>query len=528
MRTKIIALMVIMAAQAHAQTLLSYTNVRADVSGGPAFSSSAVAGSFRFTYVVEDTPGVPLNLDDGTTFRLEAWAADGVRAHNVASTNLVSTDLSSGQVRFVVPSIGVGEYRIRGVAQPAGGDTTLVWQITHHMLTVTSAPSAGATYPVSLSLVPLLPSNGLIGTIAQPWGEINAQTARVEKLIAADLDVSGAITAIDTGRVSKLGDTMTGPLTNAHGYYGWAGALTGLNWSAISNAPTIPGLADVVTNRGATVNGEPITNGAAITVAQANVGTLQLYTNAQGQIGYTNTAGHFSALPGWALPGAGVKTYISDYSADTIVSNRNIGTISYFFTNGTLVGLLPNESAGLRMIDYRSITSGAWVRAGVEWVQRPQRGKASTAGTIRSGIAWLGYAGNTNYLFGSQNAGAVEPVFKEKYYDSNFGVAGDIYGNAPYDVTIAVIYLSEFPNAVWDLVDSDGTGIVRGFSMSADGFSPTLLQLTTNQAFAGPIQGFAIGVSSDVAASYRATNVPFQVRRLIIQEGALWIDPSYR
>jgi len=134
----------------NAQTLLVTTNIRSAVSGGPAYTLSGQAGTFRFTYIVESTAGVPIPLDDGTTFRLEVWASDNHRVINQTNTTAAEVSLALGQVKFTpTTSLQAGTYRVRGIATPVNGDTNQSWNITHHWLVLTNAASASASIIVS-------------------------------------------------------------------------------------------------------------------------------------------------------------------------------------------------------------------------------------------------------------------------------------------------------------------------------------------------------------------------------------------
>jgi len=136
--------MLLLTLGAKGQTLLTVTNARVDVSGDPAFILSGPVGSYRITYTVTAS-GEVLPLNDGSTFRLEVWAADSFRLYNLTNTLNPEVDASLGQVRFVIPSLGIGEYRLRGRVTPVSGDTNETWNLTHHYLTVTSAQAQALT-----------------------------------------------------------------------------------------------------------------------------------------------------------------------------------------------------------------------------------------------------------------------------------------------------------------------------------------------------------------------------------------------
>jgi hypothetical protein len=133
----------------NAQTLLVVTNTRSDVANEPWFTLSGPVGSYRMTYTVEEPAGTPIDISDNSTFRLEVWASDNFRLYNLTNTLNPEVDASLGQVRFVIPSLGAGQYRVRGIVTPVSGDTNESWNLTHHYLTVTSTPSQAQTINVT-------------------------------------------------------------------------------------------------------------------------------------------------------------------------------------------------------------------------------------------------------------------------------------------------------------------------------------------------------------------------------------------
>lgn len=151
MRTKLAAFLM-MAMSVNGQVLLTPTNLRSAVEGGPAYTLSGAAGAFRITYTVESTAGVPIAIDDSTTLRLYVWGADGHLVFSNSPSSHPFAPLSEGKVKFTFANISSGEYRLQGVATPASGNTNENWNFTHHMLTVTNPPSATGGGSVSVSV----------------------------------------------------------------------------------------------------------------------------------------------------------------------------------------------------------------------------------------------------------------------------------------------------------------------------------------------------------------------------------------
>lgn len=131
----------------NAQTLIVQTNLRSTVSSPttPAFNLSGPSGPYRITYVVQSVAGVPIPLDDGSTFRQYVYASDGHLVQSNANNLTADISLAAGQVKFLMSSLPVGEYRVRGIVLPVNGDTNAQWNFTHHTLTVTSSVSSACT-----------------------------------------------------------------------------------------------------------------------------------------------------------------------------------------------------------------------------------------------------------------------------------------------------------------------------------------------------------------------------------------------
>jgi hypothetical protein len=313
----------------NAQTLLVVTNVRDDVAGGPAFTLTGPVGSYRITYNVETTPGVPIDLNQGETFRLEVWASDNFRLYNLTNTLNPEVDASIGQVRFVIPSLGAGQYRVRGIVTPVSGDTNESWNLTHHFLTVTSTPAQAQTINItneiggvtfesnaipitivvtgapsaSLSLFPLIASNGSLGLVDFPWGQIHSVTGTFGTLNIGDLNVAGAVNAVDTGAVKLVGSTMTGGLTNEAGFFGDGIGLTNIPYAAISDPP---GSGSGATQAIATVGGSTVTSAydeatATLSWSNAAAGGLALWSEGTGTAHQIGT----EWLPPGSVSGAG-------------------------------------------------------------------------------------------------------------------------------------------------------------------------------------------------------------------------------
>lgn len=348
---RIIAILLLACSTVNAQVWLGGTN---EISGvvSPLLYTNFLAGQFRVTVGALDG-GSPIDL---SADRVSLQVEDTRDGKLVVSNTCIRLDAYTYRGEGSL-SASPAPYTLKVQVYPDANPDAF-YPIYWASLTITSSPSASATYPVSLSLVPLIPSNGTIGTEAYPWAEFNAQTGRVGKLIAQNLDVSEAITAIDTGRVSKLGDTMFAPLTNEHGYFGNGIGMSNLQWSAIEGAPTIPDLSDAVTNSGATINGQPVTNGSNIVISQSNVGDVQLSTNQYGKLYYTNAAGEITLL-GPVMPITGTVYHLSFESTNdlTLFTNLNYGAWSNRVYGSSLKVITPTESSDLARVAALPVTS---------------------------------------------------------------------------------------------------------------------------------------------------------------------------
>jgi len=152
MRIKLQIAALLFAAVAHGQTLLTPTNTRDSVSGDPAYTLTGLAGTYRITYTVEGSPGEPIDLSDGSSFRLYVWGSDGHLVSSNSPSSAPEAPLASGKVKFLLTTLSAGTYRLHGVATGSTGETNENWNFTHHYLTVTSTPLAAANISVTNSV----------------------------------------------------------------------------------------------------------------------------------------------------------------------------------------------------------------------------------------------------------------------------------------------------------------------------------------------------------------------------------------
>lgn len=274
MRLTSLILFLALTVSASAQSLVVVTNIRSALTVSEGVALQNVAGTYRFTFTVEQTAGVPIDLDDGSTFRLDIVnKADRYRVSTTTNNTTPEISLTAGQLRFTPSgSLATGSYEVTAWVTPLSG-TNDQWKAAWHTLTVTPSVSTVA----SISLSPLYDLAGSLGEPTKRWLEIHASTGTFSSLIISNLSVAGAISAVDTTAVKLAGSTingeMSGALTNrsAGGFVGNGVGLTNLSGVvSVSALVTLSNaVAQAVTNNGATVNGSPITNGAAITISSA-------------------------------------------------------------------------------------------------------------------------------------------------------------------------------------------------------------------------------------------------------------------
>ena len=243
----LIVIIALLASTASAQTVLHRTNEAGVASADHTLNGPA--GSFRLNVTVTDA-GSPKDVSDIDTFRMDVIdTQDRYRVNQITQTTTPEVDPALGQVRFVIPALVARTYELKAIAIPASG-TNDAYNIHWGYLTVTNVTSASSG-SVSIDLIDIK-SHSISNT-----GNMTVDGT----LSVGNLDVSGAINAVDTSKVSLAGSVMTGALTSPAFY----GAFIG-NGAGITN---IAGIADAVTNAGASINGVAISNGAAITVGSA-------------------------------------------------------------------------------------------------------------------------------------------------------------------------------------------------------------------------------------------------------------------
>lgn len=488
MFTRIAIAFALMVGAVNAQTLIAVTNVRSTVQAGPAYTLTGAAGQFRIMYTVETTPGIALDVNDGSTFRQYVYDSIGHLVQSNANSTTPESSLSVGQVKFLMASLPAGIYRVRGVATPVSGDTNAAWNITHHWLTVTNSASI-ATASVSI------PSFG--------YTEGTNTPGHVRIYSGGDL----ATGAVDGANLSLyLPDDSGGGVTQT----GQVDSVT-VTGATIRAAVTIAG--DGVTMTGQTIN-------IAGASAQA-VGTVQLYTNEWNVVGYTNRSGFWEPVHGM-IPATNASTVLHRYDSPTeITSNLNIGAVTVLVTNGIVTATLPNESSSLHGIDYIPVTSGHWSRVSVHIKQHPQHPIASAAGITVSGLAWRRHD-NTNYLFGTILSSTTEPLMRFVEYTPAFSVVGYPALVAPYNPATTVPFNNHTPlNDTWFYLDHDGTNVWRGYYSAHWTTHPNMFAVYTN---AGSIAGYYIGLHS-FNATTGGTNTYMLWDNFSMKEGELWENP---
>ena len=503
MRTKLAAFMLMVGA-ASGQVLMTPTNVRDTVQSGPAYTLSGVAGAYRITYTVESTAGVPLSLDDGSALRLYVWGADG----HLVSSNSPSVQplapLSDGKVKFTFANISAGEYRIQGVATPASGDTNENWNFTHHMLTVTSTPSAAignftvqweiegdgdlAPAGVNRDVEPYSDLGADLGSTNKRWNSIHSSTVRVDKIIAAEADLGAVIGFVDSTKVALLGETN-------------AVILTGTTVQARS--PT----SDV----------EVATKGYVDAVAggELNVGPVQLYTNHVGDVGRTNAAGYFENINDHTpLVGTNI-IFNRTYDGGRTWSNLNVTGSAWQNgeTNGRGWARGPSENASGRFFDYNAVPTGVPVRCSVDIIT-PLQSTLLANGTWTWGLSWRDIGGTNNTLI-SVRATSGSELIETYIYNLSYSAGQDTRPIAPYNA--GNVTLNTYNFGFKDLIfamDHNGAGTVRYYINGA------LVYRATNVT---PVAGFSIHASMSSAPA-NSTNTSDMVWDNFRGEYGLWTE----
>lgn len=509
---RIIAILILLASTAHAQVWLGGTN---EISGivGPLIYTNFVAGQFRVTCGALDG-GSPIDLSGD---RVSLQVEDTRDGKLIVSNTCIRLDDYTYRGEGSL-SASPASYTLKMMVYPEASPENF-YPIYWASLTVTSAPSAGASVSVNLRDLTADTLNAATGT----YTDLNVTG---DLTIGGSLNVGESIEAIDslarTQSVLRVGDTMTGPLTNEHGYYGNGGTLTGLNWSAISNAPSIPDLTDVVTNRGATINDEPITNGAQFYISSG--GGLVMFTAPDGRLAYTNADGQVQVSGGPAHTGEWYRTYDDPGVAMT---NVNQGAWTAIITNGELVLNIPPESVNqTRGFDlYRlSNTNVAW-RASLQINECSPGGTANSL--IRGGLGYMQGTGGIVRVLSMEVGQGAAPVFRGGYHTTPAGSRNtDTGGTAsfPADANQGMVNHLIFPPFTM-FIDFNGTNIHRmgvrsgGYDFSGDPPTPLWLYSKTNA-----VQSDFVGIFFGSVTTASQTN-QIRVDNFVVKEGDPWPDP---
>jgi hypothetical protein len=216
---------------------------------------SDVGRPIRIDVQVVGGDSSPLDID-GATLQAAVISGDDNRINQVAS--VVAVNGTNGQYLITVTPIldGTAQIKVDAYDTDTGSYIAMVGQFD---LTVTSTPAQASVINItnineitlgsvtvgvdiaegaisvvvtssaaSLSLFPLIASNGSLGLVDFPWGQIHSVTGTFGTLNIGDLNVEGSVTAADTGAVKLVGSTMTGGLTNEAGFFGDGAGLTNL------------------------------------------------------------------------------------------------------------------------------------------------------------------------------------------------------------------------------------------------------------------------------------------------------------
>lgn len=203
---------------------------------------SGTPGTYRIHHAITDG-AAPVDLTSVLAVRLRVIDLQGSFT-NFPSINATYTN-TPGMVVWQIPSLNARKWQLIGDMLYIFEGNVATQRVFNRYLDVTNVPPVGAavinmtnTFETSvvitntvhsMSLVPFIPSNGSIGLVSHPWGEIHAVTGTFAALNIGDLNVEGSVTAADTGAVKLVGSVMTGPLTNEAGFFGDGSGLTNLN-----------------------------------------------------------------------------------------------------------------------------------------------------------------------------------------------------------------------------------------------------------------------------------------------------------
>lgn len=446
---------------------------------------------------------------------------------SISRTNVTytATILGPGLTQVIItPTIPAGQYYTKFIQYQANNSNylrTLSWDT----LTVTNPPSAGGITmdAVSLSLVPLIPSNGFLGTGAAPWQELNVRTGRFGKIYAGSLDVDAGVSAADTGAVKLVGSTWQGPMTGE--YDNTLNLLSSTNYQAENlRGNALPSLnARLLTgiDYASITNPPPLSGGGGVT----------FYTNGYGQIVYTNGSGYQVVLDGAELP-TGDFAWFRNYSSLDVTTSTHIGGWAFTTTNGMALITSPYpESVNVpRMVELMRIpdeaTNGYW-RTGVKVVGLPSV-SADSAVVLRfalgSGMAATQswnlvslYQGNGDWgLYG--------------YSPAQIG-AGGSWSSSTGNQTNPT-FIAANPNnsplsfrgmgrgdSFWILQDYNGTNLLRGGLALDNAGLPFLPYQQMGKTNAAPASWVGI---SFMASTLRHQPVTFAIKSFFLQTNQLW------
>lgn len=489
----------LMTVAANAQTVLTVTNAAYTPAPDPAnpdhYLYSSV-GPLRLNVNVTDGGGgPPLDISDiqtSGTFRLEVFdVIDDYRLQNIANTTTPEIDVSQGQLRWTVSSLSPRTYELKATAVPV--DTNDSFVIHWSYLTVTSAPSASSA---SFSFI-----------------DISANTITANFMSASDgvfgnVSFTNSISTIDslarTSSVLKVGDTMTGPVTNEAGFYGNAVGLTNFSVTAsdVSVAYTPTNYTDADD-----VEAHLVQIDSALASVSAGGVSIDWFTNQYAMIGYTNGSGQV-VYPFDNVPEDVVNSnswFYSYNAADPGLNNSNFGAWVSTVTNGMRRLEFPFENVNQpRMADWVVIPSGSVVRAAVYF---PESLKYAIFDSYRymQGLGfWCSGTGDFHIPF-DYDSGTTGGQIRWLQYSSAFsltvptGAAGGFWGDHDYGSSKS-LYQFGMAYPFWCAVDHDGVLTCRTYiGKSLD--SLTLVGVRTNVP---PITGMFVGFAR--FQSYGSTN----------------------
>lgn len=481
--------------------------------------SIAEGYEFRLTVLVVESDLSPKNLSGARPFWSIEGAVDGVTNSAGAATGTL-VNASAGRLLYARSSLAAGDYLVR--AWYASADTNVEDTVVAWFPLEVTAASAGL-FSYSLSLNPLIPSNGTVGTMLQPWSAIWANEGRFKTLYADSLDVISGVSAADTGAWKLVGSTGQGSMSNAYpNYFNLIGSsnypaenlsgselpalsgrlLTGLDYGSISNPPNI-------------------SSGGGITI----------YTNAYGQMFVTNAAGYAVTIDGAELP-SGPFAWFRDYSLPDSTTSTHIGGWAFSTTNNMAILTSPNpESVNVpRMVEKQRIPDNAtssWWRTGFRVVSLPSVA-ADASPILRLALgAGVSETQTWNLISLWQNNGDWS---LQGYSPAQIGGGGSWSGATGSQTNPTAIAAN--PNGValtargigrgdsfWILHDYNGTNLLRGgIALDAAGI-PFMPYQQTGKTNAAPASWVGIAFC---AASLRHQPVTFAFDSFFLQTNQLW------